>query len=94
MAGACGVSLSGLTYGQLVELYGGRRRHDWAIAAEVMCVTANSALMSIPNRKIRRAFRVTDFLPADLRREMRPQRRGMTRGQLRAMKPMFTDSRR
>jgi hypothetical protein len=70
-------------------MHGGRRRETWVHTANLMALVANCHRS--PKRL--RPFQLTDFLPADLRAEVR-QSSGipLTTKNLRMLKPLFDPS--
>jgi len=68
-------------------MFGGRRREAWKHTANVMALVANCHR----NPKRLRPFSLADFLPSDLRAEVR-RTSGirLTAGNLRMLKPLFT----
>jgi len=78
-----------LTLRELVWMHGGRRRETWVHTANLMALVANCHRS--PKRL--RPFQLTDFLPADLRAEVR-QSSGipLTTKNLRMLKPLFDPS--
>ena len=69
-------------------MHTGRRRQQWSHTANVMALVANCHR---DPKRLRRAFHVADFLPPDLRREVRRSSGiPLTRGNLRLLKPLFT----
>lgn len=68
----------------------GRRMHDWILAANHMTLLANCN--RDPKRKAT-PYRLYDFLPHDIRRELRMTKGiRMTRETLHALKPLFTEA--
>jgi hypothetical protein len=72
---------------ELVWMYAGKRREAWMHSANLMALVANCHRS--PKRI--RPFHLVDFLPADLRAEVR-RTSGipLTAKNLRMLKPMFT----
>jgi hypothetical protein len=72
-------------------MHAGRRREQWSHTANVMALVANCHR---DPKRLRRPFHMADFLPADLRGEVRRSSGiPLTRGNLRLLKPLFTKER-
>lgn len=68
-------------------MYEGKRRHDWSMAGNVLCLMANC---NRDPKYRRRPFDVHEFVPPDVRRDFMAARRGgMTVSALRALKPVI-----
>lgn len=81
-----------MTLRQLVWMYQARRRDQWSHTANLMALIANCHR---DPKRLRRPFDMVDFLPTDLRSDVR-RTSGipLTRNNLRMLKPLFAKGRR